>query len=84
MILPPKPLDDDERQKLCEDFAYAFSQKEITDRIEEALDHKAVLKHRSEYLYCRNWLRRDAEKLGTRPPPERDTGRYFVWPNRRA
>ena len=82
--MPPKPLDAQERENLYADFAYVFTPHEIDDRIAEALDHKAVLKHRSEYLYCRNWLRRDAEKLGTRPPPERDTGRYFVWPNRRA
>ena len=84
--MAPKPLDDNERDRLYKDFSYVFTRKEIDQRIEEALNHKAarnVIK--SIYLYCRNWIRKDAEKTRprARPPEDRDVSKYLEWPDGR-
>lgn len=52
-------LTDEQRQRLRDDFP---GLARIDERIEEALSHVAAKKVASEYLYLRNWLRKDAEK----------------------
>lgn len=84
--MPPKPLDAEEREKLYADFAYVFTPREIDERIEEAMNHRAVRKvEKSIYLYCRNWIRTAATR--ERPdmrPHVRDVSEYFKWPDGRA
>lgn len=56
---PHEKLSEEQFQQLCDDFP------ELTDlpqRVEEALNHAAAKKAASEYLYLRNWLRKDAER----------------------
>lgn len=47
-------------------FSDVWSQQEVDERLEEALNHKAAKKYTNLYLYCRNWLRRDAQVLRDR------------------
>lgn len=52
----------------------------MDERIAEALAHKAARKWTNLYLYCRNWLRREAEH--TKPRREQA---YTDWlPQRRV
>ena len=47
-----------ERQTLVEEFA---DLGDVGDRIDAALNHRAVDKCKNEYLYVRNWLRRERQ-----------------------
>lgn len=59
----PTPLSDDERAKLHTVFDVRFgSATAVDEAIEEALDHEALKKRKTEYLYLRGWLRREAWK----------------------
>lgn len=59
----PTPLTDDERAKLHTVFDARFgSATAVDEAIEEALDHEALKKRKTEYLYLRGWLRREAWK----------------------
>jgi len=57
-------LTDEQREKLLHDFA---GLPDVSERIDEALNHTAAKKAKNEYLYLRAWLRRDFEQL----PPNR-------------
>jgi len=57
-----KPLSDEHRDRLREDFA---ALPKLDERIEEALAHRAALKATDEYLYLRTWLRKDLERMPT-------------------
>jgi hypothetical protein len=55
---PPRPLSEDERAKLHAEYDARFgSAKAVDDVIDEALDHEALKKRKTEYLYLRTWLR---------------------------
>ena len=47
-----------ERQTLVEEFA---DLGDVAERIDAALNHRAVDKCKNEYLYVRNWLRRERQ-----------------------
>ena len=55
-----KHLSDEQREKLRSDFSPL---RNVDERIEEALAHKASLKATDEYLYLRTWLRKDLERM---------------------
>lgn len=55
-----KPLSDEQREKLRTDFSPL---RNVDERIEEALAHRASLNATDEYLYLRTWLRKDLERM---------------------
>jgi len=63
---PPPPMSAEERERLLADFA---DLPDAIERIEEALNHPALLGKSSEYLYVRGWLRGDRDKRNRGSPP---------------
>ena len=79
----PKPLKEtlntttnnitaDEWEKLIEKFKDVWSEQDIREQVEEALSHDARKKVKSDYLYVRNWLRKNQNSTvrwtnGTKP-----------------
>lgn len=59
-----KPLTEEGIRKLVADFKGRWTEAEVRERIEEALNHTASLKAIDMYLYVRGWLRRDAGRKG--------------------
>ena len=83
----------DESLKLFAAFSDVWSEQEITERIEEAQNHVALKKAKSEYLYLRTWLRRDYQQAKARSnghitgglgkgSPTRDVSKFYLWPGR--
>ena len=58
----PERLTPEQRADLHSRFRAWWWPHEADEIIEEALNHSAARKCKSQYLYLRNWLRRDSER----------------------
>lgn len=57
------PLTEEQRAKLVADFR---DLSDVAERIDLALSHRAAAKSASQYLYVRNWLRNDRERMASK------------------
>lgn len=53
-------LTEEQRARLHERWDSVLGAEEVERQIELALDHKAAQKYTKMYLYCGNWLRKEA------------------------
>lgn len=67
---PKEPLTPEQRKDLQTRFRAWWWPNEVDEIIEEALNHRAAARCVSEYLYLRNWLRRDSQRLRPTHPDE--------------
>jgi len=75
--IAPLPVDEDFIASLVSDYSGTWTEAEVRERVEAALNHKASDRWKDKRLGVKNWLRRDAQSAPRSPTPIRQPTGYL-------